>query len=291
MLSYLSHFLIKTSGIQTKRYILPASVAFILSVLLFPSTAYAGGNSFITTELRVDLLAVKSARNYKVSIMVGGIPTTGATANFTTGWLGIHTPDFLQVGFMTKTTGVRWFVEEFSANASIQCFHGTYLTVGSGGEACYGNFNDRATIGYYQTVELVTYNQGFWIARVYDRFGNALDVAKLNVSTPTNYISKASVVMEEAYIEASDPYMLASFWFNHPKYIVWGTGPGTGFQDWPASPSGGARGSNNKLTSYPSGVCPNHYIARLNWFGNDPRIWYTGSAGPMPATCAANPVW
>jgi len=182
-----------------------------------------------------------------------------------------------------KNLGVRWFVY---SGAGVECFQGQ---PGWGTLGCVGNWGDRATVGQWQKVELVTYGQGFWIARVYDQYGNALDVAKI-LSNSTQ-IYRATAVTEEAYHQSTDPYMTASFWHSHPKYMIWGSGGG--FQDRPASPSPGVKGSHNKLLVSPArpiSICPDHYIARLNW-GNDPRVWYAGSAGPTPATCYADPIW
>jgi hypothetical protein len=268
-------------GIQAQRHFVLVSIAFLISFTLFPSIAFAG-NSFMTGQLRIDPPEVYSAHDYIVSIDIGSQLTSGASADFTTGWLGIHVPDFVQVGFMAKTTGVRWFVEEFSSSVTIQCFQGTFISdIGGGGEACYGTIGDRVSLNHFQTVELVTYNQGFWIARVYDQFGNPLDVARLDVSTPTNNITKATVTMEEGYTESSDPYLLATFFFSHPKYFIGGTG--NPFAEWPAS----AGTNTNRLTPSPTGICPNHYYAKLN-FGNDPRVWYAGSKIQGSGVCSAN---
>lgn len=282
MKSHLSHKHVTLSSIPTRRFIFSAGIAFLLAFTLFPSTAYAG-NSFMTGKLRVDLAKVNLAHDYVVSIKPGGLPTNGSTLDYTTGWFGIHIPDFLQVGYMTRRTGVHWFVEEFSSSASIQCFHGTYRNdIGGGAEACYGDINDRATIGNFHKVELVTYpGQGFWIARVYDQNGNPLDVARLDFSTSTNKITKASVTMEEGYVETSDPHLLAKFWFSHPKYWIGGTGDP--FAEWPASTTT----QKNTITPSPSGICPTYYYAIRRW-GGDARVWYAGTKTSTAGICSGN---
>jgi hypothetical protein len=260
------------------RVIVMLNIAFMyLFGSAFP--VYAA-NDFVVTELHVDLPSVNQARDYIHTLWVGGIPTTGSSSDYTVAWISVNLANggtdgdkFTQVGFLTSKIGVRWFV-----------YSGAGVHQGTpawGSLGCVGNYGDRATIGHWQNVELVTYGQGFWIARVYDQNGNAQDVAKVLYGSLTIY--RATAVTEEAYTESTDPYILASFWHNHPKYMVWGTG----FQDWPAS----SGGQNNHLYTSPSSICPNHYIARLNWFGNDPRIWYAGSAGPTPASCSANPIF
>jgi hypothetical protein len=279
MLLHLTYTWKELCRLQARRYILSASIAFMISFVLFPSTAFAS-NDFMTGELRVDLTEINLAHDYVSSINVGGLPTTGDSSDFTTGWLGIDLPAFVQVGFMTKTTGVRWFVEEFTSG-TIQCFHGVYLPITGGGEACYGDFSDRATIGNFQTVELVTYNQGFWIARVYDQFGNALDVAEIDYATPTNNITRATVTSEEYYAEAPDPYILANFTHSHPKYFIGGTG--NPFAEWSASDGT----HNNYISPSPSGICPKHYYAKFNQ-GGDSRVWYAGSKIQGPGVCSGH---
>lgn len=259
------------------------SVVLVLTFGLF-SQAFAGGNDFVDTELRVDLTSVNQARDYRHTIWIGGIPNNGSPIiDFTTAWLGFDLAQyngqlfsglFTQVGFKTDKNGPYWFVY---SEAGVVCFQGSQ---DYGNLGCRGDYYSRATIGNWQNVELVTYGQGYWIARVYDQYGNSLDVAKILSNSLTIY--NAFVDSEEGYTETTDPYMLASFWHNHPKYMIWGSG----FSDWPAS----SGGHNNWLQTTPASICPNHYIARLNW-GGDPRVWYEGSAGLTPVSCSANPIW
>ena len=51
MRSHLSHIYIKLCGIQTRRLILSASIAFIISFALFPSTVFAG-HSFLVVDFK-----------------------------------------------------------------------------------------------------------------------------------------------------------------------------------------------------------------------------------------------
>ena len=270
----------RSRGTSSWRMSLLLGVMLFLGTIALPSLAFAG-NDFVDTELRVDLSSVYQSRDYVHTIWVGGRPNTGAGGDFTTAWLGVYLAQFngtvysgkfSQVGFMTDKVGVRWFVY---SEAGVQCLQGNPAY---GNFGCMGNYGDRATVGNWQKVELVTYGQGFWIARVYDRYGNPLDVAKFLSSSLRIY--RGMAVTEEGYSESADPYLLASFWHNHPQYMVWGSG----FRDWPAS----SGGNNNYLFTSPSAICSGHYSANLNW-GGDARIWYAGSTGPTPAVCSANP--
>jgi len=253
-----------------------------MSFTLFPSTVFAGGNDLIQGELRVDLNEVNSAHDYIASIDAGGLPTNTGNNEFTTGWLGIDLPAFMQVGFMTDKDGVHWFVEEYTTG-TLQCFHGTkHTSTNPPYEACYGDYGDRATLNQFQTVELVTYpNQGFWIARVQDQYGNPLDVAEIDYVTPTNNLTRADLVAEKRYAAASDPHFLAIFYFSHPRYYIGGTGDP--FAEWPASDGT----HNNYLAPSPSGICPKYYNARLN-FAGDSRIWYAGTKSQGQGVCSGH---
>ncbi len=276
METHLSHF---NSWLHYRRacqIILTFSTVFLF-VAMLPATALAAGNDFIATTLRVDLASVNSAKDYIHTIYTGGLPNNGGTGDFTTAWLGAYlTPSgtFTQVGFMTDRNGPTWFVY---SEAGVECLQGHPVY---GNLGCQGNYYDRATIGNWQSVELVTYNQGFWIARVYDQYGVALDVAKILYNDSTNAIYGAFAYTEEGYTESTDPYMLASFYHSHPQYFIGGTG--YPFTDWPAS----SGGNNNVIYATPASICPGHYSAKLKING-DPRIWYAGSTINGKATCLA----
>jgi hypothetical protein len=284
MRSHISDAQARLKSGRFRGYILSAGLSLILSLTLFTSTAFAGGNDLIGGELRVDLASVNLAHDYIVHIQTAGLPTNGGSLDFTAGWLGIDAPAFLQVGYMTRKAGVHWFVEEFSGgvNNSIQCFQGAYKIVANGGEACYGDYYDHAAIGGWHKVELVTYaNEGSWIARVHDRYGNPLDVARINYGTSTNKITRAMVTTEETYTGTSDPHMLAYFFYSHPQYFIGGSG--NPFAQWPAT-SGTNR---NYLRVQPSTICPTWYFATLN-YGGDPRIWYAGTKTQGSGVCSGN---
>jgi hypothetical protein len=155
-----------------------------------------------------------------------------------------------------------------------------------GGYGCHGRYYERAALRSWRKVELVKYPfRPFWIARVYDQYGNALDVAKIRYNNPTNYdrIYRATATTEESYISATDPYMEAYFFHSHPKYYIGGTNP---FANWPASSSS----EHNWLNTTPSASCPNHYYAVVNWNG-DPRKWYTGIPIHGTGVCSKNPLF
>ncbi len=269
-------------------WILPAQVLMILVVLLclFPPAAKAG-NDFVDTELRVDQQSVNQAHDYSALVAATNGPAVNSPCCFSTGWLSaflgqyngtVYSGQFSQVGLMTDNQGgIYWFVY---AEPGVQCLRGTQAWVGGTPAAvrgCVGAYNDLVTRGNWTKVELVTYGQGFWIARVYDQNSVGHDVAKI-MSTSLK-IYRASVVGEEGYAAATDPFLTMSYYFWHPQYMV----SGQGFHDWPAT----SRAGSNYLFVSPASVCPGPYGAALKLSG-DARFWWDGNGG---ATCSANPLF
>lgn len=248
------------------------------------------GPDFVSADLRVDQPAVNQSGDYTTLILAGNKPNPLASGSgFTAGWLGIDLaannqtpapngkkyPDrFTQVGLLTDSTGVRWFAWSEEGNYQpVECLRGSQLWPNLG---CAGNYNDLVSQDQWRKVELVTYGQGFWIARIYDQNGTGYDVAKIFSSSEQVY--RVTNTTEEAYqdVVGPDPNMRAEFLFYHPKYMVWGTG----FQEWSAT-SGNLR---NFLWTWPEGICPNFYGA-VNY---EPRYWFAGSGGQ---TCDINPLF
>ena len=250
----------------------------VLALVALPTSVARASNDFVDTELRVDLSSVDNAQDYITNVYAAAQPNTGGS-DFTTGWLGVYlaqyngtvySGQFSQVGLMTDQGGVKWFVY---AEPGVTCLRGSQAW---GSLGCVGAYNDYATLGAWQKVEMVTYGQGYWIARVYNSSGSSVDVARINSSSL--HIYRGFQVGEEGYSEATDPYLTMSYYHFHPQYMT-----GSGFQDWPAS----SGGQNNYLFTSPSSICPGYYGASIN-VNNDPRFWFTGSGA---TTCNANPLF
>jgi hypothetical protein len=259
-------------------------LATIALTAAFVPTIASAGNDFVDTELRVDLPVIFQARDYIAYVAPTAKPAS--TGAYTNGWLGLnlasytgatYSAQFSQVGLMTYNTGVQWFVY---AEPGVQCLRGTNAWVGTDGvvRGCVGSFSDLVSVGQWTKVELVTYGQGFWIARVYDQNSVGHDVAKIWSTSLRIY--RAFQVSEEGYWVSSDPYLTMSYYHWHPQYMA----GGQGFQDWPAS---GSTGSTNYLFTSPSTICPGHYGAYLRLSG-DPRYWFDGNVTGAYA-CSTNP--
>ena len=161
--------------------------AYLDDVQLF-IVSDGGGNDHLNVNLRHDTTELRAARDYRTSIMVAALPG-GYTCNncLITDWLAVYTPRFFQVGFQASASGMWWFVETVDigqGHLTLQCLQ---ETSGKNGQYCAGSPGSIATVGRWQDVELVAYpGDGFWIARVYDQYGNPTDVAKvLNESSLT----------------------------------------------------------------------------------------------------------
>jgi hypothetical protein len=245
-------------------------LTFVL-VLSLPNIVYANsGNTHIAGELRVDLPIVNTSGDYKVSIAGNGpINSWDTSTSFTTAWLAVYLPVFFQVGTVVNSSGYHWFAE--TDTPQIQCLEGTTWSIPAPSSACIEDLNSTNYVspGYYQDVEIVTYLDGYWYARFYERDGTPHDVARIPSTAQT--VTRVSANFEEAWTANSDPYLPAVFSFRHPQYMVWNDG----FKEWPIS------SNDHKSFIYPFpqglGFCPTHYGAAL-LFGNDPRSWYAGSA-------------
>jgi len=246
----------------------------------------ASGNDFAHTELRVDLASVYNSKDYQELINTTAKPAAGtASLGYTTGWLSVdlaafngstYSAQFTQVGIITDEYGPRWFVY---AEPGVQCLSGSanWGTLG-----CIGAYNARVGLGIWTKVELVTYNQGFWILRVYDQNNSPLDVAKV-WSTSTR-IYRANASSEEAWGGSSDPHLTANFFHHHPKYI------NSGWQEWPAF-TGTSPSTNNVAGVSPSSICPTYFGVQRG--ASDFRYFFLGSFANPPGApfCGYFPIF
>lgn len=252
------------------RYFVSIFLVIILSLGIFHIAL--AGNSFIIGDLRVDLPEVYNARDYRVHIAPGGLPTTGDNRDFTTAWLGVFlgqydgstgSGKFSQVGIETTKLGVKWFVY---AEPGVTCLRGTKHPTLS---ECIGDFGDLVSLNTYTRVELKkNLNEPYWRAIVYDVNSVGYVVAQIPDNSNRIYLARSDT--EEGYYESTDPFIAASFYHWHPQYVN-----GTSWTDWPTS-TGGA--GNSKIYASPSSICPAHYGATPNVYGNE-RAWWAGSGG------------
>jgi hypothetical protein len=232
------------------------------------------GNDFVVGYLRVDLSEVYNARDYRVLLNADNQPS-GGYPDFTNGWFGVDLangngpspyPDqFTQVGLVTKSDGIHWFVY---AEPGVTCLRGnqTYGTLG-----CEGVSGDLVSLSTWHWVELVSYGQGYWIARVYESNEVAHDVAR--ISSTSNRIYTATSTTEEGYTVSQDPYLTASFHHWHPQYMTT-----NGFQDWPQSEPGHFSEIYTTDLNGQNTFCPQYYGANpVEW--GDERAWFAGTGG------------
>jgi hypothetical protein len=277
---------ITLGGVITMAAIIRVTMSVILTVpitlLLALGVALAEGGDYLVGALRIDPWEVANSKDYKVWLQANEKPQ--ALGGMTTSWLGVdlaqyvpgqlYSAHFTQVGLYTDRDNLLWFVY---AEPGVECLEGfsqfgTCLNNRPCG--CTGDPNQFVSMGTFHAMELVTYGEGFWIARVYDAGGQATDVAK--IFDPGTRIYDASVTTEERYTGTTDPFLTARFYYWHPRYQA----PDGPFAEWPTS-------SADKVSSIfaadwngVNSFCPQHYGAVPNVNG-DERAWFAGTDGQV----------
>lgn len=263
-----------------------AVFAGVLAAVAVYAVAFAqNATDKLAVEMRTDLSQVRNSGDYIHTMSGESRPSRGAPDN-TNAWLGIWvdpgapSSSFAQVGLLGDSNGFYWFI--FSMK-QVVCLRGT-PPPGWEGHGCRGANGDMVQLGSWHKVELVTYGQGFWIARVYNAQGGAVDLARIYSSSRSIY--RANATFEEAFSNLPDPYLKGDYYHWHPQYWDWGTG---GFRLWPAS-SGPGQNYLWTVTEPPgreNEVCPAHYSS-YHHIGGDPRYWFTGTYG---GDCYEDPMW
>lgn len=249
------------------------AITILTATVVVTAKVALAGNDFVWGELRVDLFDVAHALDYRVLLLANGKPNSGYP-DYTTAWFGVYlapyngqpySAQFTQVGLLTKSNGIRWFVY---AEPGVTCLRGQPAW---GNLGCEGNVNDLVQIGSWHWVELVTYNQGFWIARIYESNGTPHDVAKIWSTSITIY--RAGSVTEEAYAISQDPHLTALFYHWHPQYLK----GGVGWKEWPKSDGNNSFIYVTDLNGQNT-FCPQYYGANPN-YANDEHAWFAGMGG------------
>lgn len=256
------------------RFVMRA-VGAVALFLLSPSLVAAGGNDFIDTEWRIDL--VSQAGAYGVWIIPAyANPRSDA---FTTGWIGVNFANgrgtygaqFSQVGVMARGDSLFWFVY---AEPGVSCLRGITAIPDADGvvRGCNGFPNDL--VGFYQVtgVSLWRSGGGQWLPSVATDSGG-YDVAVIQTTSPQIY--RASVVAEEGYDTATDPQVAMGYYFYHPRYSYIGI-------DWPSVSNGGTNILFTDSLPNHTSICPNLYGGAMNLL-DDPRYWYAGIGGSVCA--------
>lgn len=237
--------------------------------------------------LRTDLSAVSTAGDYIHYVYTAQQPTQSSGVNSIAGYMAINVPGFLagmalevnmsepdDCGFMGKC--VDW---ELHSSVRVKCLRGIALPTGFD---CLSTRSDSVVaMNTWHTLEFVTYNQGFWIARIRNySTGEVADIAQ--ILDPHVTITRMDV--GTVYNDDNPPYVPATIYHWHPSYMV----AGTGFQLWPASSSG----HNNILVGQflSSQECPLIHKASRN-VTNDPRYWSLGFIDFGNTACSANPMF
>lgn len=232
--------------------IMKSTVSVFLSIvlLLIPSGGFAG--SVTLDGLRnTNSSALQNARDYSTWIYLLREPVA-YPGNYGEGFLqvgivgSVLSDSYIEAGFRTYGNGdVRWYVRTLYGNG-IECFAGATLIVSSGVyEECQGPSTSSGAVPNvtpftWANVEIVTYNQGFWIVRV-EAGGVKLDVAK--VFEPSNLVDIGRTYQSTRLVNAVGQTG-AGFLHWHPRYMIWGSG----FYLWPGSSAGDPYDSRNRFS-------------------------------------------
>lgn len=264
-----------TPEFKTKTLVTISVLCLVVSATAAIALA-SGGNDFLNGELRVDQPAIYNAGDYRAQLSAGITPSSGV--DYTTAWLGVDLAQytgvtysglFSQVGLLTDSTGVHWFVY---TEAGAYCLMGNQAW---GTFGCEGNPGDLVSLGPWYRVEIINVGSGYWYFRVYDINGNFHDLAFTHVNNSTR-IYRAYATEEEAYTVATDPYLPAAFYISHPQYLLT-----SGYwQEWPWSEGGHDNTIIAKDNYNNNTFCPQQYGANPNYAG-DERAWYAGTNGQV----------
>lgn len=173
------------------------SVCATVLVLLTTFTLVVANNDFVEVDLKHDTSEISTAMDYRVWLKATNIPNNWYPT-FSTVWLSVNLsnqPDttfgglFTQVGLIADSNGLSWFVYAepyaFSANGA-ECLQGNpYLYNNDVHKylGCKGNVGQYVSLNTQHLVELVTYNDGYWYARIQDANGVPHDVARIPCKT------------------------------------------------------------------------------------------------------------
>lgn len=249
-------------------------------------------NDWIITDLYTAING--GARDYKHNVYLDSLPEGFPNYQGTiSGWFSINVngepsgegDGFIQVGLIGFYNGATWFVSadpERANSLDVECLYGHDQWEGRG---CLGNIGEFGTeIDRWFTFELVSYGQGFWIARVYGSNGASHDAAKIYYAS--TLIHDASTTSEQSWPGSefmSNPENTMQFYHWNPSYMIWGYG----FQRWPPTESGQSwQNFATVLTNHPNigplDICNAVYGTEPPPINPSyPRLWYMGSGGSV----------
>jgi hypothetical protein len=263
--------------------------AILLVVSLFLSDfslVHAGEDGWLTATLRTDLTAVRTAKDYITFLEIVQYPNSNIQWQnqwWSKGYLKIYIPNtppsvFMEVGIRLRklydplVAPRKWYVDAPGPGLSIQCLRGTYIQFSS----CVGDDNDSLTTTAAEyRFELVTYGDGFWIARVQNMSTLQIaDVARISTSSTVANNVFVSMWLKEG---SDPPPNKAIFRHRDPSYMVWGSG----FQLWPLS----SGGNNNTVAAVSLVGCPQYYKGA----SVGTRTWLAGNLAA--GSCTINPLF
>jgi len=273
----------------------PLTVFLLFVLLMFiPATMQAQGDTnIVTITFPVSNNTVSSAGDYYVNIISFTPPNANVardarqgqadlSGNYTMNYLELYPETtsstllpFLRVGLLTTDDGVYWFASgprEHVDAPTITCYRNSFeFWSNSQGRhtGCIGRADDLG-IGFetWHRVQLVTYNDKDWVAKITNVDGYIHDVARFKAINGKR-LNLASVVMETRRTDPdSNPWVKAKYYNFDFKYR------NGGWMQWPSN-IGGNYGSNKIIAS--NTICPSFYGVAHN-FSGQPYLWAMGDS-------------
>lgn len=285
------------SRTKTYRHALFTMLVTFCFSQFFISSVHAAEHT-LEGNLRTDPSAVYQARDYTTYTLAKREPIVYAVnrgdSYFRAGIAGsIFSDSYVEVGIRLFGNGnSKWYVRTLHAIAIDCLIPGSILIVQPNAyRECQGSVTIQPIISIkkWYRLQVVTYNQGFWIARIYDDTGYPRDVAR--VYEPSNLL-RIGGTYQSTRIEAY-PGSFAGVSFNHwhPYFMAGGS-----WVLWPLSNSSLPTFSRNKFwvagTCSPVATTPS-YKGFLQLSG-DPRFWFAGywdSSTTYTPTCNSDPMF
>ena len=260
----------------------------VIALSLFPSTTAFAQDTSINTSLRTFPSSIRDSRNFATHIK-GVTQVTSGTSDRMEGYLRIKTgnDNVIEVGIEmrqeTASSKNAWYIR--NDKYQVECLWPNTGTAGSKG--CKGTSRTTPIAVNYDEwyqLELVTYDQGFWVVRLRTSQGR-WDIAKVR---DTSLTVQPDWIDTGTRMRGGTPSLpvTGGLWHWHPLYAVWGQG----LQLWPSSTSNNLYLERNRFEITVPSFCSGSTAIYEGYFGyyGDPRWWFAGN-DPGAGLCYKDP--
>ncbi len=273
-----------------KTMTLSLSVAIFVAVFFY---GIANADDIIVynqliAEFRHDKANIKNSQGYAIQIATGTNLPNLQWPSFTAGWIAIELQpragadcggtfscEFSQVGIMSTSRGIRWFVY---AEPGVKCYRGNPAWVTDKTRGCIGNIGDLIQPSTLHMFDLQTYDSTpYWLAHVYDANKQMYYVAKILTNDRVAYrIYSASEQAWDKTELQQNPFANLDYQYYRPQRKRT-NGSGT-FRDWEVSIAPNYNFTFAKASDGEN-ICPPVGPYGFWIYANTPPMWYAGTSG------------